>query len=216
MYEHLLSLQNKLAKKVIICPYKNNIRLIGGVDVSFERFSNTGFCSFVVLNKKFEIVEVKNVKLTVKMPYVPGLLSFRELPLIYQAYKKLSFKPDIVFCDSQGIAHPRGLGLASHLGVVLNIPVVGCAKSRLVGEYNIPGNKKGNYTYLKYRGENVGAVLITKDNCKPMFISPGHLIDIKTSILTVLKFTKKYKIPEPTRVAHILSNSFRREDSNFY
>lgn len=131
-----------------------------------------------VVDKMFNVVEARFHKMEVSFPYIPGLLSFRELPLVISTFKKLVVVPDIVISDAQGIAHPRGFGLASHLGVVLNIPTIGCAKNRLVGIYNNPPNKKGGYSILYYKDKKVGIVLRTKEGCKPMLISPGNLIDI--------------------------------------
>jgi deoxyribonuclease V len=212
MYEYLITLQKRLSKNIAICPYKNIVNLIGGIDVSFEKGSNKGFCAIVVMDKDFNITEtVFHIKQT-NIPYISGLLSFRELPIIYQTIKRLKKIPEIFICDSQGIAHPRMFGLASHLGYVLNIPTIGCAKNRLVGTYTEPGNEKGEYSILRYKEKDVGAVLRTKKNCNPVFISPGNLIDIPSSIKTILNFTTKYKIPEPVRLAHIYSNKFRREN----
>ncbi|UOD34513.1 endonuclease V [Deferribacteraceae bacterium V6Fe1] len=212
MYEHLIKLQKRLAEKLVICPYENDVKLVAGVDVSFDRYSNIGFCSIVVLDKMFNIVEAKFHKMGVKLPYIPGLLSFRELPLIMNTFKKLVNVPDIIICDAQGVAHPRGLGLASHLGIVLKIPTIGCAKNRLVGEYDVPPDKKGAYSILYYKGKEVGAVLRIKEGCRPVFVSPGNLIDINSSLTVIMKYVGKYKLPEPTRIAHIYSNKLRRSE----
>lgn len=210
MYEHLVNLQKRLAKNITICPYEKNISLAAGIDVSFEKGLNVGFCAVVVIDSDFNIVETVFHKMKIGMPYIPGLLSFRELPVIYNAIKKLKNRPEIFLCDSQGIAHPRMFGLASHLGYVLKAPTIGCAKNRLIGAYVEPGNEKGDFSLLIYKDQEVGAVLRTKRNCRPVFISPGNLIDIPSSIKIVLKFTTTYKIPEPVRLAHIYTNKFRR------
>jgi len=212
MYEHLIKLQRRLAEKIVICPYESDVKFVAGVDVSFNKHSDIGFCSMVVLDKMFDVVEARFHKMKVRLPYIPGLLSFRELPLVINTFKKLVNMPDIIICDAQGIAHPRGFGLASHLGVVLKIPTIGCAKNRLVGENADPPNKMGGYSILYYRGKKVGIVLRTKEGCKPIFISPGNLIDIDSSLAVVMKYVGNCKLPEPVRLAHIYSNKFRRNE----
>lgn len=212
MYEQLIKLQKRLAEKIVICPYESDFKFVAGVDVSFNKHSNIGFCSIVVVDKMFNVAEARFHKMEVSFPYIPGLLSFRELPLVINTFKKLVVVPDIIICDAHGIAHPRGFGLASHLGVVLKIPTIGCAKNRLVGEYNDPPNNKGGYSILNYKGKKVGIVLRTKEGAKPMFISPGNLIDINSSMAIVMKYVCNYRLPEPIRLAHIYSNKFRRNE----
>ena len=144
-------------------------------------------------------------------PYIPGFLSFREGPALLKAINSLSIRPDLILFDGQGIAHPSNTGIAAHLGVLLNIPAVGCAKSRLVGEYEEPRNGKGGYSSLRFKGMTVGVVLRTRDNVKPLFVSPGHLINIKRAIDVVLQCISKYRIPEPLRCADNLSKKLKRE-----
>jgi deoxyribonuclease V len=138
-------------------------------------------------------------------PYIPGYLSFREGPAVIKALRKLKTQPDVVLFDGQGIAHPRHMGIASHVGVVLNIPAVGCAKSRLVGEYDEPGPCRGDWSPLYYQGREVGAVLRTRDQVRPLFISPGHRVDLMTCINIVLHAVSSYRLPEPIRRADHLS-----------
>ncbi|BAI80331.1 deoxyribonuclease V [Deferribacter desulfuricans SSM1] len=209
MYSHLIKLQKKLAKKVKITPFNKDINLIAGIDVSFSIKHSLCFCSIVILNKNLEIVEISNAHRKINLPYIPGLLSFRELPAIFLAYKKLKSHPDIFILDSQGIAHPRKLGLASHFGVVFNVPTIGCAKSKLVGKYKEPGHNKGDYTKLYHKNELVGYVLRSRTNVKPIFISPGHLVDFESVLKIVLSTTCKYRIPEPTRQAHISAEKYK-------
>ncbi|AEI14567.1 Endonuclease V [Flexistipes sinusarabici DSM 4947] len=212
MYSHLRKLQIKLAEKVKICPLENTKpKLVAGVDVSFERKTGIGFCCIAVLNNDMNLIQKAFHTQKIKLPYIPGLLSFRELPIIYQTMQKLRYEPDIYILDSQGIAHPRFLGLASHFGVVFNKVSVGCAKNRLVGEYQEPGLIKGSFSIMHYKHKEVGAVVRTKNNVKPVFISPGNLIDTQDSINIILKYARGYRIPEPTRIAHILSNRLRKE-----
>ncbi|MGA1862786.1 deoxyribonuclease V [Deferribacter thermophilus] len=210
MYNHLINLQKKLAKRVRLTPYKKDFKLIAGIDVSFSIKHSLSFCSIVVLNKYFELIEVSCSFKKINLPYIPGLLSFRELPVIFQAYKKLKNKPDIFILDSQGIAHPRKLGLASHFGVVFNVPSIGCAKSKLVGTYKVPPAKKLSFTELIYKNEIVGYVLRSRENVKPIFISPGNLVDFDSSLNIIKQMLNKYRLPEPTRLAHIYAEKFKK------
>jgi len=213
MYSHLRKLQIKLAEKVKICPLKNpNPKLVAGIDVSFERKTGMGFCCIIILNSDMKPLQETFHAQKLKLPYIPGLLSFRELPIIYTTMQKLKYDPDIYILDSQGIAHPRFLGLASHFGVVFNKVSIGCAKNRLVGEYETPGYLKGSYNIMRYKHREVGAVVRTKNNINPVFVSPGNLINIQDSISVILKYSRGYRLPEPTRLAHILSNKYRKEN----
>jgi deoxyribonuclease V len=145
----------------------------------------------------------------VRFPYIPGLLSFRELPALLKLWKRIKKRPDLVFVDGQGIAHPRRIGIASHLGVLLGQATIGVAKSRLVGEYEMPARRKGSCSPLKYRGKKVGEVLRTRTAVKPVFISPGHLINVEDALRWALKVTGRYRIPEPTRQADIYVKQLR-------
>jgi deoxyribonuclease V len=145
------------------------------------------------------------------MPYVPGFLSYRELPVLVKAYKKLEIRPDIMLIDGQGIAHPRGLGLAAHLGVVLNVPAIGCAKSPLYGTFSMPGAKRGSHRVIRSGRQSIGVVLRTRDNVKPLFVSPGHLVDIHDSLRIVLRAARGYRLPEPIRYAHKMAGKFARQ-----
>jgi deoxyribonuclease V len=150
-----------------------------------------------------EIVEIGSAEDSIIFPYVPGLLTFREAPLILAAFEKLTVTPDFVMVDGQGIAHPRRIGLASHLGLCLGIPAIGCAKSRLIGEYAEPGNEAGSYTELLDNSEVIGAVVRTKAGVKPVYVSIGHMIDLPSAVSLVLKCCRGYRLPEPTRLAHM-------------
>ncbi|MDY7037283.1 MAG: endonuclease V, partial [Thermodesulfobacteriota bacterium] len=144
--------------------------------------------------------------------YIPGLLTFREAPILLQAFRKIKIYPDVVLFDGQGIAHPRRFGLASHMGLLLDLPAVGCAKTLLIGKAGPVGKKAGSFSYLQNNGEVIGAVLRTRSNIKPVFISPGHKITLDECINIVLKCIHHYRLPEPTRQAHILVNKFRMDD----
>ncbi len=202
----------KLLKKVqeelrslVICTNKiTEYQFVGGCDVSYR--GEIGVGAFVVFNRNFQMVDVSVVRRRIEFPYVPGYLAFREVPFLLEAYTKLKVKPDVVMVDGQGIAHPRGFGVASHLGVLLNLPTIGVAKSRLYGNCELPVLQRGNYTYLRDEENHIiGACLVTKDRTKPLFVSIGHLVDLEMSVKVVLDNTLSYKIPEPLRMAHSFS-----------
>jgi deoxyribonuclease V len=155
------------------------------------------------------ILEEATAEGKVNFPYIPGLLSFREAPILVKAFEKVRNVPDVIIFDGQGIAHPRGLGLASHMGLVLDLPSIGCAKSRLVGEHAPLGEEVGTHTPIIFKNDTVGAVLRTRKNVAPVFVSPGHRMDILSAIEIVMKTCRGYKLPEPTRQAHLSVNKFR-------
>ena len=209
-YKEAVKIQKKLKDKVILKNIDKKIRYVAGLDVSYARGSNIMWAGVVVLDfPSLNKAEERWSQKKVSFPYIPGLLSFREIPALIGALRKMEIEPDLIFCDGQGIAHPRGLGLASHLGILLNKPTIGCAKSRLVGMYNQVGEHKGNYTYLTYQNRVIGAVVRTRSKVKPIFISPGYGIMLNDCIRFVLGTCSKYRIPEPTRQAHLLVNSVR-------
>jgi deoxyribonuclease V len=144
-------------------------------------------------------------------PYVPGYLFFREGQAIVDVLRSLKQFPDVVLIDGQGIAHPRGIGSASHIGLLLDIPTIGCAKTRLVGNFQEPGKQKGSWSLLEYNGKATGAVVLTQDGIKPIFVSPGHKIDVSDSIRVLLGSIGRYRIPEPLRCAHMLSRKARQQ-----
>ena len=179
-----------------------SIKLIAGVDVSVKEGHSKA--AIVILTYPGLEIKEKITKVTkTRFPYVPGLLSFREGPVILECVKKLKYAPDLFIFDGQGLAHPRKAGLATHMGVILNKPSIGSAKSRLYGTYTEPKTKKGAYSVIKDGdGKAIGAVLRTREATKPVFVSPGHLADIQSSIKIILACSPKYKIPEPIRAAH--------------
>jgi deoxyribonuclease V len=210
-FREAAELQKKLSAKISIPRKTKTIRTVCGVDVSYSLKTNLFFAGAVILSfPGMEILSSVTAKGTVSFPYVPGFLSFREIPVLRKCLLKLERKPDVIIVDGQGIAHPRKFGLAAHIGVIYNIPSIGCAKSLLIGEFNEPGIKKGSKSPLFYKGEQVGCALRTKDNVKPVFISAGNLISLKDAVKTALISAKRYRIPEPTRQAHMLVNDFRR------
>ncbi len=199
-------IQETLRKKVKIIPLKKVPNFIAGVDAAFFKDEDK-VIGVAALYKYPEMILIEDSFAITKasFPYIPGFLSFREGEAIIEAIKGLKTKPDLILFDGQGIAHPKGMGIATHIGALLDIPTIGCAKSRLVGEYKEPRPKKGDWSPLRYNGKTIGAVLRTKDNVRPLFISPGHKIDLKSSIEIVLGCTSKYRIPEPLRRADYIA-----------
>jgi deoxyribonuclease V len=201
--------QANIAKNIILADKFDKIKLIGGADVAFGQ--KYAYGAFTVLSfPELKLIEHKLSKVRITMPYVPGFLSFREEPAIVAAFNKLKIKPDIILLDGQGIAHPRSAGLASALGVTLNIPTIGCAKSKLIGEYSRLGSTKGSASSLIYQGKKVGYVLRSKDDTNPIFVSPGHKVCLATAKKIALACCTKYRIPEPLRFAHTFSKLSKR------
>lgn len=177
------------------------IRYVAGVDCSLR--NNLATAAIPILDwHTLEVVESVVVQQPIPFPYVPGLLSFRECPAILAAFEKLTIRPDLVMVDGAGIAHPRRLGIAAHLGLLLDKPTIGCAKSRLIGTHDEPHERAGCYTDLWDKEELIGAVLRTRDNVNPLYISIGHKIDLPTALDLVLEACRGYRLPEPTRRAH--------------
>jgi deoxyribonuclease V len=188
---------------------------IAGVDVSSNRGSNLVHAAAVVLDfDTLEPVDEAMASVETNFPYIPGLLSFREGPAVLRAISALSTKPDIVIFDGQGYAHPRRLGLAAHIGLWLEVPTIGCAKSRLVGQYDPPGNTRGSLSHLYDSEEEIGAVLRTRTSVKPVFVSRGHLCDLPSAVGVIFATAVKYRLPEPTRRAHLLCNQERKNYMN--
>jgi deoxyribonuclease V len=202
-------IQIELRSKVKIVPIAKRPRFIAGVDAAFFEDTVIGAACIYKYPELVFLEDAHAIKKT-DFPYIPGFLSFREGPAVLKAINSLKIKPDIVLFDGQGIAHPRGLGIASHIGVLLNIPSIGCAKSRLIGDYGEPGLKKGSRSPLKYHGRTVGSVLRTRDNTRPLFISPGHMVDLKEAVEIVLRCTSGYRIPEPLRRADRLTKTLKK------
>ncbi|MBU1627451.1 deoxyribonuclease V [bacterium] len=209
-YKEAVKVQEELSSKIKLIPYEGLPKIIGGADVSYSKNEEELLAVIVLLSYPgFEIVESTSYISKVFFPYIPGLLSFRELPPLIKAYEKLDNIPDILILDGQGIAHPRYFGLASHAGAYLNIPTIGCAKKKLCGDYKIPKDKPGETSPLIYKERIVGSVIRTRKNCKPIFVSPGYMMDIQSSIRIIKLCLTKYRIPEPTRIAHLLTKNSR-------
>ena len=208
-----VEVQQRLRNLVSLQPLARPVGTIAGADISFNKYSETVYAGLVVLSlPDLRIVETAGIRSVAKFPYVPGLLSFREAPSLLEAWEKLKTKPDVLMLDGQGIAHPRRFGIACHLGVLLDWPTIGCAKSILVGRYGELGLEAGSRSPLVDRGEQVGVALRTKSKVAPVYVSPGHLIDLDSAVDLVLRSTTKYRLPETTRQAHLLVNRLRVED----
>lgn len=198
-------IQERLKNKVSTRDDLPRLRYVAGVDVSYSRQNSRAKAAWVVLELPgLNQVDQALANCSINFPYIPGFLSFRELPPLLQAYSKLSLQPDLVVCDGQGTAHPQGFGLACHLGVTLDLPCLGAAKSRLTGEFVQPGLLRGDWSPLVYQGQTIGAALRTKDHIRPLFVSPGHRISLESSLELVLRLCTGYKLPETTRTAHAL------------
>jgi len=210
-YQDAGKLQEKLAERIRFTRLRRDPQLVAGIDCAFSKDKKKIFASVVVLKlPEFDLVEDQYVTLPVRIPYIPGLLSFREAPACIEAVRKLRTNPEVFLIDGQGIAHPRRLGLASHLGLFFDKPTIGCAKSRLTGEYKPPAKAKGSHTPLIDNSEIIGEVLRTRTNVKPLFISVGHKCRLNDALELTLKCTTKFRIPEPTRLADRLVTRFKQ------
>lgn len=208
-----VELQKSLRESVRIVPHKGKIETVAGADISFDKFSPVLYAGIVVLKlPSLEVLEEVGVVSETKFPYVPGLLSFRESPPVLAAWAKLKTEPDAVMFDGQGIAHPRRVGIASHVGLLLKRPTLGCAKSILVGRHEELDEERGSWQPLvdPKNKETIGAALRTKTRVQPIYVSPGHLIDLAGAIELTLRADGGYRQPEPTRRAHLLVNALRR------
>lgn len=222
-YQQARDLQERLAIQVIFTPLEEPPKLIAGLDCAFSKDGQRIVAAAVVLRipeaqdglweslgtPGFETIETTSAVQKVSFPYIPGLLSFREAPVCLAAVEKLKNTPDVFIVDGQGLAHPRRLGLASHLGLFFDKPTIGCAKSRLIGTFNQPPPEKGTHTPLKDKDEIVGAVVRTRTNVEPVFVSVGNKCLLNDAIALVLDCTTKYRIPEPTRLAHQFVSKLR-------
>lgn len=208
--------QKRLRSAVLLEPCDvSRIKLVAGADVSFDKDSDKIFAAVVVLAlPDLNVVAKAGIMDVATFPYIPGLLSFREAPAVLKAWDKLDCRPDALMLDGQGLAHPRRFGLACHLGLWVDVPAVGCAKSLLVGNYEEPPLEAGSRTPLVDKGEVVGVALRTKDQTNPMFISPGHRVDLESAVALVMRCLKGYRQPEPTRQAHLYVNQLRRGETD--
>jgi deoxyribonuclease V len=215
-YAQARELQKRLAGEVEFTPLEGVPKVIAGLDCAFSRDGKRTFAAVVVLKVvgsrggasaaaggfEFEHVETATAEQETRFPYIPGLLSFREAPVCLEAVEKLRRQPDLFMIDGQGVAHPRRLGLAAHLGLFFDKPTIGCAKSRLIGTYEEPGPEKGACSLLHDGNEVIGAVVRTRSRVKPVFVSVGNKCRLEDAIRITLACATKYRIPEPTRLAH--------------
>ncbi|MFS0554781.1 deoxyribonuclease V [Brevibacillus sp. 179-C9.3 HS] len=205
--QEAINLQRQLAQQVKKEDQLEDVRYVAGVDVAYHAERDLLVAGVAILDaNSLQVVESVVIQDTVEFPYIPGLFSFRELPPLVSAFKELKTTPQLVVCDGQGIAHPRRFGLASHLGVLFDIPTIGCGKTRLLGEYEEPAQKRGAYSPLIDQGEIIGGVLRTQPNIKPIFVSIGHGISLPTACAWITRLSPKYRLPETTRQADQLVN----------
>lgn len=209
-YSQAIALQKSLSGKVRRIELRTLLETIAGIDCAFSRDKKKIFACVVLLKlPDFELIETASSVQKLTFPYIPGLLSFREAPACIAAVEKLKHQPDAFIIDGQGIAHPRRFGLACHLGLFFDKPTIGCAKSRLTGSFEEPSPEKGSFCLLKDGRETIGAVVRTRTNVKPVFVSVGNKCLLDDAIKIVLDCTTKYRIPEPTRLAHQLVSALK-------
>jgi len=207
--EEAIKIQENLREQVITEDrFSEPIRYVAGVDMGFEADGTISRAAVAVLSfPDLQIVETTLAYRPTSFPYIPGFLSFREIPAVLDALEKIQTTPDIILCDGQGIAHPRRLGIASHLGILLDMPTIGVAKSLLIGKHEELPEARGSWQPLIHKGETIGAVLRTRTGVKPLYISSGHKVSLPTAIDYVLRCTPKYRLPETTRVADKLASN---------
>lgn len=205
-------LQLRLRERLVLSPPPGlRVERVAGADISMDRGSDRGYGGVVVLDgTTLEPLDRASVAADLPFPYVPGLLSFRELPVLAGAWERLRTRPDVLIFDGQGIAHPRRFGLACHGGLLFDVPSVGCAKSLLVGTHGPLGEERGSTAELVHRGKVVGMAVRTRSGVKPVYVSPGHRMDLETAVEVVLRVSPRFREPETTRHAHRLVNELRR------
>lgn len=210
--EEAIAIQQELRSEVITEDRLGTVQYVAGVDVGFEESGTITRAAVAVLSfPDLQLTEQAIARRPTTFPYVPGFLSFREIPAVLDALEKVSITPDLILCDGQGIAHPRRFGIACHLGIILDLPTIGVAKSLLIGKYADVPDERGAWQPLLHRGQTIGAVLRTRIGVKPVYISSGHRVSLTTAIDYVLSCTPKYRLPETTRWADKLAS--RRGES---
>ncbi|MBN2012761.1 deoxyribonuclease V [candidate division KSB1 bacterium] len=204
------AIQNELRTRLQFRPIPRPIKWIAGADVAYSTTTRQAVAAVFIMDyETLSIAETTIAIAETNFPYITGYLTFREAPVLLQAFHKISIKPDVIMFDGQGIAHPRSMGIASHMGVLLDYPTIGCAKKRLFGEADNPEQEKGSVAYLSYADDVIGAVLRTRTGVKPVFVSPGHKSTVQDAIELVLRCAMRYRLPEPTRQAHLLVTDLR-------
>lgn len=208
--QEAIALQQRLAPRVERRDRLGEVRTVAGVDASYDEARALALAAVAVLAfPELRPLDQAVARVPVTFPYVPGLLSFRELPAVLAAFERLTVRPDLVFSDGQGIAHPRRFGIASHLGLLLDLPTIGVAKTRLVGEHRAPPDRRGAWTPLIDRGEPIGAVVRTRKGAKPLYVSIGHRVSLASAVRWTMACTTRYRLPETTRAADRLAASAR-------
>ncbi len=208
--EQAIAYQQELRQQIQIKPLEKPIRIIAGSDISFNKYSEIVYAGIVLFKyPEMEVIGHASAISRTTFPYISGLLAFREVPALLEAWEKLETKPDLLVLDGQGIAHRRRMGIASHFGVITNTPTIGSAKSRLFGKYEEPANEVFAQSPMYDKQEVIGMALRSKRNCNPIYISPGHKITLEQSVDIIKNCLKGYRIPEPTRQAHIFVNQIR-------
>ncbi len=206
-------IQIEVGKKVIVERKFREVGRIAGADISFRE--DRAYAGVIIFSfPDLRIIEKQQATVQVSFPYIPGLLAFREGPALLSVFEKVEMEPDLIIFDAQGLAHPRRMGLATHLGIILDKPSIGCAKSRLVGSYQSPGEEVGAYSLLEDGAETIGAVVRTKEGVKPVFVSIGHKTDLEHSIKMVLDCGRGYRLPEPSRLAHNFVKEIKEEKAD--
>ena len=205
-----VALQKQMRENLNVHPFSKPVKYIGGADISFNKYEETVYAGVVILKyPDMVLVEKSYIISETKFPYISGLLAFREVPALLEVWNKLPFKPDVMMMDGHGIAHKRRMGIAAHFGLLADIPALGCGKSRLTGTFTEPANTKFAESPLMDKEEQIGVVLRSKINCNPIFISPGNKVSMQQAVDITKNCITKYRIPEPTRLAHLWVNEVR-------
>jgi deoxyribonuclease V len=208
-----IRIQERLRAHISLINSARNVSSVAGADVSYSKRDEDGIAAVVVLSYPgLELLDKVFARGKVSFPYIPGLLSFREAPLLIEVFQKLQHIPDVALFDGQGIAHPRSFGLACHMGLFLDLPSIGCAKEKLVGDFGKVGLQRGSIIPLRRGVKTIGAVVRTKRGVKPVFVSPGHHIDLETSIQLVLGTCSGFRVPEPLRRAHLMVKNIQSRE----
>ncbi|MFH2054996.1 MAG: endonuclease V [bacterium] len=212
-----VKIQERFRSLISLKPTRSAFKLVGGADVAYSKKDNMAFATVVVLKTpEMELIEKVRAQANVTFPFMPGYFYFREGPVITKALTRLKIVPDVFLFDGHGIGHPMGIGMASQLGILLGMPAVGCAKKLLCGEADELGNEVGDTAPIHYQNKVVGAAVRSRENVKPLFVSPGHMIDVDTSVQLIIDLLRGYRLPEPLRLAHVMANKQRRNYDNSY
>jgi deoxyribonuclease V len=205
-----IQIQEKLRKKLRLRPPRTRLKTVAAGDVAYGRGDDMTYAAFLFFTyPDLTLLESASAKGRASFPYIPGLLTFREAPVLLKAYSRLKAQPDLILIDGQGIAHPRFMGIAAHIGLILNLPAIGCATSRLIGTHEELAPDRGKTVPLLVGERAAGMVLRTREGVKPVYVSPGHKMDMETSVKIVLSLCRDYRIPEPLRQAHIFVSKLR-------